>query len=77
MIGATAMMELAIKSDGDRVNLTVLNFTPKIVSICLNRIFDDLAKDWGKDPVVLKAAYLVALAAEFGISIEVDNDETD
>ena len=36
------MMELTIKSDGDRVNLTVLNFTPKIVSICLNRIFDDL-----------------------------------
>lgn len=68
------MMELTIKSDGDRVNLTVLNFIPKIVSICLNRIFDDLAKECGNDPVLLKAAYLVALAAEFGVSIEVDDD---
>jgi len=68
------MMELTIKRVGDRVNLTVLNFTPKIVSICLNRIFDDLAKEWGNDPVVLKAAYLVALAAEFGVRIEVDDD---
>lgn len=69
------MMELTIKSDGKNADLKVHNFTPKVMSVCLNRIFDDLAKKQGEDPMELKAAYLVALAVEFGVNIEVDDDD--
>ena len=70
----SAMMELTIKSDGEQVDLKVKNFMPKAMSVSLNRIFDELARKNGENPVEMKAAYLIALGCEFGLSIEVDED---